>query len=185
MSAPIFMGLDGEMTGLDMHQGHKLCQVGLSFGACETYNSIVGWPHRDLACNPESMAVHGISRQAIAEGPSRGTVEAEMTQFVVTRTTQRVHSVGWNVAGFDIPWFRSAFPEFSQRCLHYRTVDLNALCFALSHTDNEYKRVKEASKRWARDILGGTPRDHEAGYDAAASLLSFYYLRARMEWRGE
>jgi len=64
-----------------------------------------------------------------------------------------------------------------------RSVDLNAVCFTFAGTaGSRWKSLKKRSKRYVEGKLGRADW-HDAGFDAAAALLSWEYFK--MLSRGE
>jgi hypothetical protein len=90
-----------------------------------------------------------------------------------------LHAVGWNVGSFDLPFVREYLPSLGDR-FSYRSVDLNSILYSMADTDDEYKELKGKAKARAELALraaGVEPAWHDAGYDAAAALMAFKYLR--------
>lgn len=103
---------------------------------------------------------------------------------------KRFIPVGWNVAGFDMPYIKREMPELAQM-FHYRSVDLGAVCYTLSEVFKpagiwDYKDLKESSKLHAEAEFQKYFPDregtwHDAGYDAMASLFSWDFLKGIIE----
>ena len=93
---------------------------------------------------------------------------------------KRFIALGWNVGSFDLPFIHRDLPQLGQY-MHYRTIDLNAVCFAAAEvTGDSYEYVKEEAKEYAAGNFQSDATWHDAGYDAATSLLSYEYLIEKM-----
>lgn len=187
------IGLDFETSGSDINDGAVPIQLGLAvINEDEPYSGfqvtsllIGGWQWgKDATWSEEAEEVHRISK-ADLEGiePAR-IIDIRLAHWLVRTaraTGQRMWNipVGWNVAGFDMPFVRKYLPTVGS-LLSYRTVDLNALVFALSQGHvSEFKRIKAQVKVGAADYLstmGIEGQWHDAGYDAAASLAAYHEL---------
>ena len=197
-----FFGLDGEMTSADLSEGGHLCQIGLAArvngNELDVYSSVIGPRSEDGAevqRDPKAMAVHGIPWSAIVSASPPWVVDAYTLGWLRGHGAEadnrgRTVVVGWGVGTFDMPFVRATLPR-TAALISRRYVDLNAVCFALGglHAGgpkmNGWKRM---SKRYAEESLqkkrvtGGW---HDAGYDAAAALESFDYLRAAIARGGK
>lgn len=88
--------------------------------------------------------------------------------------------VGWNVGSFDVPYINREMPRLGD-LLHYRTIDLNAVCFTAERVvGDDYRTLKDEAKEYAEENMPGPTKWHDAGYDAQASLWSWDYLVERM-----
>lgn len=187
MSDFVLLGLDGEMTGTggaNAHEKFQLIQVGLAYGAPDPGIDIfvhdIGY--QKFHFTAKALEVNGFTKERINAGMSPQHVDAKAVLWLEERGLvgqQQLVPVGWNVAGFDVPFFRQYLPGLSA-CLSYRTLDLNALVFAYSLAHGlPYERVKKAAKKHAQRemrIAGFDDNWHDAGYDAAAALFSLDYL---------
>jgi DNA polymerase III epsilon subunit-like protein len=177
---PHFVGLDLETTSSDLVKGAKICQLGMAFGACDGFTSDVGWPLEVCDISEEALAVNKFTRERIAGGPPPETIDAAAAAWLVTHHagSHGLIAVGWNVAGFDLPFVRAQLPQVAD-FFSYRTADLNAICFALGKPGRTWEAWKKQAKQWATTILG-TANWHDAGFDAAAGLLAFYWLQDQL-----
>lgn len=190
MSDPIFIGLDGEMTGT-LTNVHQLIQLGLAIpgdmkrGQPQMSKSWdIGWDHPLL--DPQAMAVNGFTIDRIEAAPRAEAVDAQILQWLDDRgVTERTSCipVGWNVASFDMPFVRKTLP-LTAELFSRRAVDLNALCFSLHRWPDgqTWKAWKRWSKQHAEERLkeqGIAPQWHDAGYDALASLYEWEFLKRR------
>ena len=115
----IFIGLDGEMTGNDIHAGAKLIQIGLTIrddrgmqtftqGLCPV-GFMDGW-------QLEAAKVHGITKEDIEQFPSQYAVDNFAVDWLIRhgatyQTRMKNVAVGFNVAGFDMPYVKQHLPK--------------------------------------------------------------------------
>lgn len=192
--ALIFVGLDGEMTGPDLDKGHRLCQIGVAaFSPDDGWSmfvSDIGQPTAPI--DPRASQVHGFSDERIRTGPAASLVDEQLAAWLVslgaTVRPRKVVPVGWNVGAFDMPFVRADLPD-SYELFSRRTCDLNAAAFTLSSivkisgSPASLKGLKRAAKRAAAATLAaeGFPEAwHDAGYDAAAALAGWLWMRDRL-----
>lgn len=179
---PIFLGLDIETTGSEISQ-HQLIQIGVARGLHDVFVMDVGHAHADLVIDPEASKVHGFSVERMVAGNRPAVVDDSLCAWLedraVSQTRRWAIAIGWNVAGFDMPFVRKFLPK-AAGCFSYRTVDLNAICFALDgkhgHAWDWWK--KQIKKKIERML--GVVRWHDAGFDAVAGLLAFELLREEL-----
>jgi DNA polymerase III epsilon subunit-like protein len=186
----IYVGIDLETSGTDWRK-HGIIQVGAAVlglpGANglqpyteATYVSDVNVEDREI--DPEATKIHGFSEERMRSAPAAGDVDANLAEFLKRLENwrgvkHRLIAVGWNVAGFDLPFIADRFPR-SYDLLSDQTSDLNAAAFLLSDAlDIDFSKLKERAKRYAARELGGTERWHDALYDARASLHCREYFR--------
>ena len=195
----MFIGLDFETSGSDSTR-HAPIQVGLAIPGEDVFvRDIGGWnwhngPWTDdlpagylVEWSEEAFDVHRIPKDRLRSAPSVGMVDVWTAEWVnrhagdVPRPWRNI--VGWNVAGFDLAFLRRWMPE-TLGSLSYRTVDLNAVLFAIVGEDRDaYYEVKKAAKDYAADRIAETDEFdgdqwHDAGYDAVAALHSLDFLSA-------
>lgn len=172
-----FIGVDGEMTGTDGPAVHQLIQIGVATSPDEVFVSNIGFDAWQE--NVESMQIHGLSPELIRSAPRPDDVDAALCGWLADKVVgaeRGLIPVGWNVAAFDLPYVRHYLPRFSTH-LSRRSVDLNAVCFTVAGTaGSRWKTLRKRSKRFAEEKLGRADW-HEAGYDAAAALLSWEYFK--------
>jgi DNA polymerase III epsilon subunit-like protein len=192
------IGLDFETSGSD-HERSAPIQIGIATVDGEVYSSLVGgwkWSGpvgpRRFDWSSEAQQVHGIEKSDLATARDRTAVDREASDWVRERfpgaKPSTLITVGWNVAGFDHPFLRKHFKRTAGR-LSYRSVDLNAVVFAITQAglpgptgepwkyDRLKRRVKDAAAHRANEFFGST-KWHDAGYDALASLYAFDELKA-------
>lgn len=186
------VGLDGEMTCSDLSLGGRLIQIGVAVGfeREQRFTSLVGWPANEYVADPKAMRVHGISDKAIATASPAPEVDGRLRAFLLANGAdvrkKAIEPVGWNVIGFDMPFVRDALPR-SAELISRRGVDLNAVCRTLDGilefegSRPSAKGWKRLAKRAAAEALADDGIDkewHDAGFDAAAALASWQWLRA-------
>jgi DNA polymerase III epsilon subunit-like protein len=178
-----FIGLDVETTGTDPKL-HRIIQLGLALPGKDAIAWDV-WQDKATVtrAEPEAMAVNNFTPERIAGGLSAANVDRMAVEYIGNVEGRIYNAVGWNVASFDLQFIKNEFPELNRR-LHYRTIDLNALVFALSIvTADPYNSIKRRAQDYALERLnaaGVVVQWHDAGYDAVASLFALQYLLSRM-----
>lgn len=182
---PVFMGLDGEMSGCDPDV-HKLIQFGLAMSESDQVGFMIGWD--ECACDAEALAISGITYEQILDAPRAQEVDAKLIGWCQERDIQpnSIIPVGWAVSTFDLPFVRNALPRFSG-FLHHHCIELNAVCYTMAGTipylevfpdraNWKDMALKIAEQRLA--LLGMPPEWHDAAYDATASIVAWNWMRA-------
>ena len=179
-----YIGLDGEMSGIDINNGHKLIQIGLAKmvdGKMLSTSSLLN--PGEMAWSEEAQAVHQFTIEDIkSRGADPDLVDLKLADWVSTKADrQRTIVVGFNVGSFDMPFVSQTLPTLRSR-LSRRSVDLNSILFALSDTDSQFQKLKSKSKDYAIEKMDGMfegfkNRQHDAEYDAVMALYCFEYLR--------
>lgn len=177
-----YVGLDGEMSGTELNEGARLIQIGLALENGLSYVSYIN--PGEMSWSYEAEEVHGISQDRIPSFENAADVDASATAFLIEAGAdpkQRIKTipVGWNVGSFDMPFLKQTLPN-TYKMFSRRTVDLNAICFALDGA-NGYSAsyYKDRSKRYAIEKIGYEDA-HDAGWDAKMSLYCFEYLRGEI-----
>ena len=186
--AKVFIGVDGEMTGVlrDQNPPNRLIQVGVSLGAADTFTSDIGWAEGTYSWEERALEVNKFDHERIRSGPPAEQVDILLSQWLKNRGVGHKDgiAVGWNVGSFDFEQFLIPTLPLTVSLFSYRFADLNSLTFALQQSrmvpgaelgGNENK-WKNAAKEVSGKMLGPSTNWHDAGYDAAASLLQFYWL---------
>lgn len=179
----LYVGLDGEMSGTEVNEGARLIQIGLALPNRSSYVAYIN--PGDLLWDEESAAVHKIERSALPSFENAGQVDQNAFDFLVgqgadPKRRNKTVPVGWNVGAFDMPFVRESLPK-TNSLFSRRTVDLNALCFALDgKNDLNFESWKKRSKEYAIEKIG-YENAHDAGWDARMSLLCFEYLSNGMK----
>lgn len=182
----MFVGLDGEMSGSELADGARLIQIGLYLSSGASYVAYIN--PGEMSWDEESAEVHKIPRESLPSVPNFEQVDTNAYEFLVSqgadsKRRNNTIPVGWNVGSFDMPFVKETLPKLNS-LFSRRTVDLNALCFALDGKEENGMRVnaetwKKRSKTYAIDKIGSNDA-HDAGWDAKMSLYCFEYLREQM-----
>lgn len=110
--------VDVETTGLEVGEGHRICEVGVVKGrlegAVDEYSSLVN-PQRPL--DPGAARVSGLSEAELAAAPPFGTIAAELHAFL-----QGAVLVAHN-APFDVGFLESEFGRAGLRLPQAPVVD--------------------------------------------------------------
>lgn len=182
--AVTFIGLDGEMTSSELADNGALIQLGLStlvdgemLSICVNINPY--FDDRKVEWSDQAAAVHKIPIEIVKsfEPPQYADLMlADWLQGIGAKTNKRNNTVpvGFNVGAFDMPFVKNLLPQTYQY-LSRRTVDLNALCFALAGEFN-FDTWKTRAKEYATEKIG-YENQHDAGWDATMHLYAFEYLR--------
>ena len=189
----VVIGLDGEMSSAELDQGGRLIQAGLAVrvdGRLEVFSELIGWD--ELEWSEEAAAVHGIDRADIAAASRSEEVDQRVYEWLLARggraKRRRLVATGFNVAGFDLPFFRHALPR-TMALVSRRSVDLNAVCMTLggwatptgpTRTWTGWKDGLKSAADAEIARLGISGHAHDAGYDAAQALLGWEWLRAEI-----
>jgi hypothetical protein len=196
----LIAGVDCETSGNDLDLGARLIQIGLALPTDEglsVFSSLVGWPEDSWdgsSWSSEAESVHGITRARLAAAPDPFSVDAQACDWLTNRGarvgSRLILSVGFNVGSFDHPFIARYLPA-TRALLSHRCIDLNSVLFTFDgwHPDAEegwdWLRWKSSMKADVASAL----RDHEgaahdAGWDAAEALLSWRWLRKRLDVAG-
>ena len=202
----IFVGMDLETSGSD-HDRSALIQVGIANEYGQIYSSYVGgWRWADVAdttwdyidhirswdwSDEAETRAHKIPRSTIDAARPRHEVDAEAEAWIrenVGIVPKAIIAVGWNIAGFDFPFWREYLPR-AAHSMAYRSVDLNALVFLITQAgmlrpDGQpwtYYKLKGYVKREAAEMhyarTGGEAQNHDAGYDALVAIYAWGVLK--------
>ena len=183
-----FFGVDCETSALNIEEGAGLIQIGIAArGVVNVEDTMFTGSYvnpGDMHWDEESAAVHLINRETVTESPEPADVDEQMKRWLIdagaheSARGQNV-PVGWNVSGFDMPFIKRYLPN-TYWMFSRRTVDLNALCFALDGKfEKNWEQWKESAKDYAANafIVNDEFRPHDARWDAVTSLYAFEYLR--------
>ena len=189
----IAIGLDGEMSSGELAEGGRLIQAGFAVrvnGRIEVFSELIGWD--ELTWSEEAAAVHGISRAAIDAAPRADVVDELAYQWLLSRggraKRRQLVAVGFNVGGFDLPFFRDALPK-TMSLISRRSIDLNAILMTFggwaprNQTPRSWTARKQDMKVSAdTEIvrLGISGQAHDAGFDAAQAILGWEWLRSQL-----
>ena len=179
----LFLGLDGEMSSSELSEGGKLIQIGVATedGLMRSYTMNPG----PCQWSEQAFAVHGITREKLSTSLSPEIVDVKLYEFLVelgadTKRRGKTIPVGFNVGAFDMPFVKDSLPK-SYSLFSRRTVDLNALCFALDYKEENGMPVKaetwkKRAKAYAIEQIGAE-NQHDAGWDSLMHIYCFEYLR--------
>lgn len=189
-----FIGLDGEMTSSELSKGGALIQLGLSAFVSDelkskSFNINPHWEGDEVLWDEEAAAVHKIPREAVHSFDPPNLVDLELSIWMQEVLGAKVGKrrdnvpVGFNVGAFDMPFVQKLLPKTFE-LLSRRTVDLNALCFALDGSvlngmPVKFETWKKRSKEYAIEKIG-YENQHDAGWDAMMHLYAFEYLKEVM-----
>ncbi len=192
MNDATFVGLDGEMTGTagpKAWETFQLVQAGFAVRDGDNlsiFASDIGYSKFHF--QKQSLKVNGFTKERIRSGPWKEAVDANALNWFKRKglIDRKLVAIGWNVAGFDMPFFREYLPRTTE-LFSYRTCDPNAIIFAYSQANGvSYGTVKKEAKNHGKremKIHGHEANWHDAGYDAGASLYSFDFLCDLIEGR--
>lgn len=191
MTNLMYVGLDGEMTHTELSEDGKLCQIGVAFTPENFCCAIIGWAKDAMYCNPQSMAVHGISEETLINWPARSWhVDKTLWEYLLANGASAEKKllipIGFNVMAFDMPFVRDALPN-SYLLFSRRGIDLNAVCFTMDDqilyegSRPTAKGWKRMAKEYANEKLADSGQaPHDAGYDARQALYAWQFLRERI-----
>jgi hypothetical protein len=198
----IFVGMDLETSGSD-HKRSALIQVGIANEYGQIFSEYVGgwtWDdgnpwnltgERRYDWNETAAGIHNIPRSTVDAARPPHEVDADAEAWIhanVGVVGKAIIAVGWNVAGFDFPFWREYLPR-AAGSMAYRSVDLNALVFYVTQAgmlrpDGQpwtYYKLKGYVKREAAEMhyarTGGEAQNHDAGYDALVSIYAWDVLK--------
>lgn len=193
----VFVGLDGEMSSVDLAAGGRLIQVGAAAwrhepgGPLDVFCSLLLPDGFDEAqWSDEAFAVHRISRSRVAAAATASEVDARLTDWLLAhgaiQDRKVVVPVGFNVGSFDMPFLNRDLPVSAGLCSR-RALDVNALCFAFAGWNpagpaRDFAGWKTAMKAAANGFLddqGMATTEHDAGFDAAQALVGLWWLRSQ------
>lgn len=179
-----YIGIDGEMSGTEIENGHKLIQIGMAKFVDEKMTSIGSLLNPGaMAWSEQAESVHQFTRDHIETyGEDPSVIDPVLAEWANPTDQRRDFvMVGFNVGSFDRPFIKQQLPitfgKFSRRC-----VDLNSIIFAMSETNTQFERIKGRAKDYAFEMMEGMfegfkDRQHDAEYDAVMSLYCFEYLQ--------
>lgn len=197
MSDTVFVGLDGEMSGANIEDGHVLIQIGAAVrvnNTVDTFSSLLKVDSRGEGWWDERAAkVHNIPIEKVDGAPPAAEVDSQLAGWLLERGAifgrRFLVPVGFNVVAFDMPFVRQALPETAE-LFSRRGVDLNALMYAAEGWDPNPRNATRKWSGWKRsakkavapqvDVLCPGVTDHDAGYDAVQALLIFEWMRTQM-----
>ena len=184
----MFIAIDGETTGKDITKGSALIQIGAAVyrdGQLHSTHLTFNPKDPDMVWSKEAEEVHKISLEQIKNAElDASQVDDFLYDWLIKNEVNPEKSynnvaVGWNVASFDMPYIKKYLPK-TFKLFSYNTVDLNAVCVALSGKKRlSTKEWKSAAKTYARTICPEREGygEHNAERDSVMSLGCFNFLR--------
>ena len=180
----VIIGVDGEMSGTELEKGHRLIQIGFSVikedGLQMFFRNL---NPGELVWNEDSEKVHKIPLDFVKSSPSAKTIDEECYEWLVKNGVDSAGRnynipVGFNVGSFDMPFIKHSLPK-TYSLFSYRTIDLNAICYALDGKDGlDSAAFKKLAKEYAVKKIGGIGlEEHNAGYDSMLHIYAFKYLK--------
>lgn len=184
-----FAGVDGEMSASDIDEGAVLVQIGVAVSRTAVFSSVIGYEPGTYLMDPVSMAVHGISVEAIGSASRPAEVDDALYGWLVDVgvevSKKALVPVGFNVGGYDMRFVRRFLPRTAS-VISRRVEDLNSAAYLMggavsfegsTPSSSGWKRIGKAR---AAQRLAGQGVDaawHDAGYDAQAALECFWFYR--------
>ncbi|MEI6624161.1 MAG: hypothetical protein WCP28_19890 [Actinomycetes bacterium] len=190
----MIIGLDGEMSGNDLARGSALIQVGLAMwtpSGIDVFSQLLN--PGPMLWQADAEAIHGIRRASVEAAAPAVEVDTAASAWLVRHGAPPAHraviATGFNVAGFDLPFFGTYLPA-TMALISRRSIDLNAICFTLAGWDPVAPDTARGWAGWRRsarsyaatelEALGVQGGAHDAGWDAAEALLAFRWLRQQI-----
>lgn len=188
----LLAGLDIETTGLDLKQGHRLIQIGISVLDTETgktndYASDVR-PVGKIVYNDHAMQVNKFTKSRIKKADSQYKVDSEIWGQMLKDGYRHdtLIPVGFNVIMFDMPFIRLELPLIATLFTYpteqrsTRAIDLMSLGLLYEFkTGVPYGSIKKASKEHVEKAFG-YENHHDALYDAKAALETLRFFRDKL-----
>lgn len=177
----IFTGLDLETSG-SSHEASVPIQIGIALPSKESYGGYIGrwdWSQPESQWCEVAEGIHGIAKEQLHEAPNNLIADYLAHRWLEKRRVgnQSFCMVGFNVAGFDMPFVKRYLPTLMGLYTR-RSVDLNAVCFSMAEPGKaSFDRIKRDCKEYAAEQMGDD-QWHDAEFDAIAAMYSYEYLRA-------
>jgi hypothetical protein len=189
MSDIIIVGVDGEMTGTELKENHKLCQIGIAFSHHITFESDIGWGPSAYVADPKALEVNKFTINRIETGANQIIVDKLLQAFLIgnggSLEKRILIPVGFNVGRFDMPFIEDALPK-SAALFSRRSIDLNAICFAMHKTIYahggypKWSGWKKLAKTYGKNKIEELQikgSEHNALYDAILAIFCLEFLR--------
>ena len=182
----LYIGLDGEMSSSELAEGGKLIQIGLFTQG--GYQLSMKINPGECQWSERAFEVHGITLESLQSAPLPDEVDSQVYDWLIaigvdTNSRGKTIPVGFNVGAFDMPFVKDSLPK-TYSLFSRRTVDLNALCFALDYKEENGMPVKaETWKKKAKEYAIkkiGTENQHDAGWDSLMHIYCFEFLKGAM-----
>lgn len=188
----LLAGLDIETTGLDMKQGHRLIQIGISVLDTETgktndYYSDVR-PVGKIMYSDHALKVNGFTKRRIKKARSQDSVDAILWGQMLADgyKLDSLIPVGFNVIMFDMPFIRKELPlvatlfTYPTEQRSTRAIDLMSLgLFYEFKTGTPYDSLKKDVREYVEKVFG-YEKHHDALYDAKAAIETLRFFREKL-----
>lgn len=129
--------------------------------------------------DPDAMRANGFTPERIRSAPRPSELDREVVSWLgphASSNAEELITVGWDVAAVDLPYISHYLPDLAG-LLSRHSVDLNGVCFTIAGDASfGWKSLRRKAERHAEEELGRSDW-HDAGFDAAAALSSWHYLR--------
>jgi hypothetical protein len=174
------------MSSSELAEGGKLIQIGLSTE--DGYQVSMNMNPGECQWSERAFEVHGITLESLQSAPLPDEVDSQVYDWLIaigadTNNRGKTIPVGFNVGAFDMPFVKDSLPK-TYSLFSRRTVDLNALCFALDYKEENGMPVKaETWKKKAKEYAIkkiGTENQHDAGWDSLMHIFCFEFLKGAM-----
>jgi len=109
--------LDTETTGLEVREGHRIIEIGCIeiVGRRLTERRMHHYINPERDSDDGALAVHGITREFLADKPKFGEVVRELLEFVQDAEVI-IHNAAFDVEFLDSELARVGMPPFTQQC---------------------------------------------------------------------
>jgi len=109
--------LDTETTGLDPKDGHRIIEVGALeiIGRRLTERRLHRYVNPQRDSDPGALAVHGLTREFLADKPLFADIAGELLAFVADAEVI-IHNAAFDLSFLDAELARLQRPPFAQHC---------------------------------------------------------------------
>jgi len=109
--------LDTETTGLEVSEGHRIIEIGCIeiVGRRLTERRLHYYINPERDSDDGALAVHGITREFLADKPRFAEVMRELIDFVQDAEVI-IHNAAFDVEFLDAEFARNGLPPFKQHC---------------------------------------------------------------------
>lgn len=177
------ISLDLETSGVDIEKGVTILSIGmvhLATGA-EFYREA---KHDLLVVEPRASRVHQLDMNSLDIGEKETLASIDLLARLwlgdVTKVEKqhRLISLGWNVAGFDMPFVRKFLPKTASQ-FSYRSIDLNAVLFAEDVVRG--RALLETKRMYKKLFPNANAHNALADAKAAAHVFEQYTLTQQLQ----
>ena len=109
--------LDTETTGLEVREGHRIIEIGCIeiVGRRLTERRLHHYVNPERDSDDGALAVHGITREFLADKPKFADIAHELLDFVRDAEVI-IHNAAFDVEFLDAEFARIGKPPFAQQC---------------------------------------------------------------------